>query len=75
MKKKWSYHIGWNTHWLQGCEGSSYTKKIREYNKKIPIFVGGQAFTSGSKAKFDGVVLTDLSLSQISKVVRPKKKR
>ena len=53
--------------------GQRLTKKIREYNKKIPIFVGGQAFTFGSKAKFDGEVITDISLSQISKVIRPKK--
>jgi len=57
------------------ASGQRLTKKIREYNKKIPIFVGGQAFTSGSKAKFDGKVITDLSLSQISKVVKPKKNR
>ena len=55
--------------------GQRLSKRIREYNKKIPIFVGGQAFTSDTKAKFDAKVIIDVSLSQISKVIKPKKKR
>ena len=50
-------------------------KKIRAFNKKIPVFVGGQAFTNGSKAKFDATIITNnQSLVQLSKNLKKSKK-
>ena len=57
------------------ASGQRLAKRIRMHNKKIPVFVGGQAFVSGTKAKFDAEIIVDQSLSQISKVVKPKKNR
>jgi methanogenic corrinoid protein MtbC1 len=51
--------------------GQRLTKKIRSFNKKIPIFVGGQAFTDGSKAKFDATIITsNQSLMQLPKILK-----
>jgi len=55
--------------------GQRLTKKIRAFNKKIPVFVGGQAFTNGSKAKFDATIITNnQSLVQLSKNLKKSKK-
>jgi len=43
-------------------------KKIREFNKKIPVFIGGQALIVGSKAKFDATIIdSSYSLAQLPK--------
>ena len=55
--------------------GQRLTKKIREFNKRIPIFVGGQAFTHGSKAKFDATIITNnQALMQLPKILKKSKK-
>ena len=55
--------------------GQRLTKKIREFSKKIPIFVGGQAFKNGTRAKFDANVIDDINaLSQLPKIIKSKKK-
>ena len=55
--------------------GQRLTKKIREFNKKIPVFVGGQAFTDGSKAKFDATIIdSNQSLVQLPKILKKSKK-
>ena len=55
--------------------GQRLTKKIREIYKRIPIFVGGQAFKNGSKSKFDANVIKDNdALSQLPKILKAKKK-
>ncbi|MAY24162.1 MAG: histidine kinase [Thaumarchaeota archaeon] len=51
--------------------GQRLTKKIRAFNKRIPIFVGGQAFIDGSKAKFDATIITNnQSLMQLPKILK-----
>ena len=46
-------------------------KKIHECNKKIPIFVGGQAFDDKSNFKFDAQLITDVhELEQIQSLQR-----
>ena len=55
--------------------GQRLTKKIREIYKRIPIFVGGQAFKNGSKSKFDASVIKDNdALGQLPKILKAKKK-
>ena len=55
--------------------GQRLTKKIREIYKRIPIFVGGQAFKNGSKSKFDANVIKDNdALGQLPKILKAKKK-
>ena len=56
--------------------GQRLIKKIREFNKRIPIFVGGQAFNSGTKAKFDAKVIgSDSSLVQLPRILKKHKKK
>tara|TARA_B100001750_G_scaffold33397_1_gene23299 strand:+ start:6050 stop:6283 length:234 start_codon:yes stop_codon:yes gene_type:complete len=55
--------------------GQRLTKKIREVYKRIPIFVGGQAFKNGSKSKFDASVIEDNDvLNKLPKILKAKKK-
>ncbi|MDC0194367.1 cobalamin-dependent protein [Candidatus Nitrosopelagicus sp.] len=56
--------------------GQRLTKKIREFSKKIPIYVGGQAFKDGSKAKFDANVIDDInSLTHLPRIMKTRKKK
>ena len=56
--------------------GQRLTKKIREFSKKIPIYVGGQAFKDGSKAKFDANVIDDInSLANLPRIMKTRKKK
>ena len=51
--------------------GQRMVKKIHEQYKKLPIFVGGQAFTEKANFKFDGKLITDAhSLEQIPRIIR-----
>tara|TARA_B100000029_G_scaffold22578_1_gene22607 strand:+ start:649 stop:1500 length:852 start_codon:yes stop_codon:yes gene_type:complete len=53
--------------------GQRMVKKIHEINKKLPIFIGGQAFTEKNNFKFDGKLITDVhALEQIPKILRKK---
>ena len=55
--------------------GQRLAKKIKEYNKKLPVFVGGQAFKNGSKAKFDAEIIYDInSLAQLPKIIKKSSK-
>ena len=55
--------------------GQRLTKKIREFSKKIPIFVGVKEFKNGTRAKFDANVIDDINaLSQLPKIIKSKKK-
>ena len=55
--------------------GQRLTKKIRGIYKRIPIFVGGQAFKNGSKSKFDASVIENNdALGQLPKILKAKKK-
>ena len=50
-------------------------KKIREFNKKIPIFVGGQAFNDRTKAKFDANIIdSNDSLIKLPRILQKSKK-
>jgi len=56
--------------------GQRLIKKIREFNKKIPIYVGGQAIKSSSKSKFDAnIIESDDELSSLPKILKTKKKK
>jgi len=51
--------------------GQRMVKKIHETNKKLPIFIGGQAFTEKNNFKFDGQLITDVhALEQIPRILR-----
>ena len=55
--------------------GQRLTKKIRAFSKKIPIYVGGQAFKGGSKVKFDANVIDDInSLAYLPKIIKKEKR-
>ena len=53
--------------------GQRMVKKIHECNKKLPIFVGGQAFAEKSNFKFDAQLITDVhALEQIPRILKKK---
>ena len=53
--------------------GQRLVKKIHEKYRKLPIFVGGQAFTDNINFKFDGKLITDAHvLEQIPRIIRKK---
>jgi methanogenic corrinoid protein MtbC1 len=53
--------------------GQRLVKKIHESFKKLPIFIGGQAFLEKNNFKFDGELITDArTLEQISKILKNK---
>jgi len=53
--------------------GQRMVKKIHDANKKLPIFVGGQAFTEKTNFKFDGELITDAhALEQIPRILKKK---
>ena len=54
--------------------GQRLTKKIREVYKRIPIFVGGQAFKNGSKSKFvfSFAIIPETIFPEIGPKVHPK---
>ena len=53
--------------------GQRMVKKIHEINKKLPIFIGGQAFTEKNNFKFDGKLITDVhALEQIPRILKKK---
>ena len=55
--------------------GQRLIKKIREFNKKIPIFVGGQAFNDRTKAKFDASIIdSNHSLIKLPQILKKSKK-
>ena len=56
------------------ASGQRLAKKIKEYDKKIPVFIGGQAITEKTSAKFAGDKIPNLGLSQISKILKSKQK-
>ena len=48
-------------------------KKIHEQYKKLPIFIGGQAFVDKTNFKFDGKLITDAHvLEQIPRIIKKK---
>ena len=53
--------------------GQRMVKKIHEVYKKLPIFIGGLAFTEKTNFKFEGKLITDAhSLEQIPKIIKKK---
>ena len=51
--------------------GQRLVKKIHEAYKKLPIFIGGLAFSEKTKFKFDGKLITDgYALEQIPKIIK-----
>ena len=53
--------------------GQRLAKKIKKFNNKIPIFVGGQAFKNGSKFKFDAQIIEgNDALNQLPKILKIK---
>ena len=54
--------------------GQRLVNKIREVSKKIPIFVGGQAFTDNKKIKFDANIVENFSdFNTLVKLLKVKK--
>jgi hypothetical protein len=46
-------------------------KKIHETYKKLPIFIGGLAFSKKTNFKFDGKLITeDYALEKIPKIIK-----
>ena len=55
--------------------GQRLIKKIRGFNKKIPIFVGGQAINDRTKAKFDANIIdSNESLIKLPRILKKSKK-
>ena len=53
--------------------GQRMVKKIHEAYKKLPIFIGGLAFTEKTNFKFDGKLITDAhALEQIPRIIKKK---
>ncbi len=53
--------------------GQRMVKKIHESYKKLPIFIGGQAFSEKTNFKFDGKLITDAhALEQIPRIIKKK---
>ena len=53
--------------------GQRMVKKIRGAYKKLPIFIGGLAFSEKSNFKFDGKLISDANtLEQIPRIVKKK---
>ena len=53
--------------------GQRMVKKIHEAYKKLPIFIGGQAFSEKNNFRFDGELITDAhTLEQIPRIVKKK---
>ncbi len=51
--------------------GQRMVKKIHETYKKLPIFIGGLAFSDKTNFKFDGKLITDAhSLEQIPRIIK-----
>ena len=51
--------------------GQRMVKKIHETYKKLPIFIGGLAFSNKTNFKFDGKLVTDVhALEQIPRIIR-----
>ena len=51
--------------------GQRMVKKIHETYKKLPIFIGGLAFSNKTNFKFDGKLITDAhALEQIPRIIR-----
>ena len=53
--------------------GQRMVKKIHEAYKKLPIFIGGQAFLEKTNFKFEGKLITDAhALEQIPRIIKKK---
>ena len=53
--------------------GQRLVKKIHEAYKKLPIFIGGSAFSEKTKFKFDGkLIIEDYALEQIPRIIKKK---
>ena len=53
--------------------GQRMVKKIHDVHKKLPIFIGGQAFEEKTNFKFDGELITDAhALEQIPRIIKKK---
>jgi len=51
--------------------GQRLVKKIHEVYKKLPIFIGGLAFSEKTKFKFDGkLIIEGYALEQIPKIIK-----
>ena len=51
--------------------GQRMVKKIHDEYKKLPIFIGGQAFVEKNNYKFDGKLISDAhALEQIPRIIR-----
>ncbi|MDA0756408.1 MAG: cobalamin-dependent protein [Crenarchaeota archaeon] len=53
--------------------GQRMVKKVHEAHKRLPIFIGGQAFSEKTNFKFDGELVTYLhTLEQIPRIIKKK---
>ena len=53
--------------------GQRMVKKIHDAHKRLPIYVGGLAFSEKSNFKFDGKLITDVHvLEQIPRIIKKK---
>jgi len=53
--------------------GQRLVSKVKERYSKLPIFIGGQAFSNGSRAKFNAIMIQSTKqLEQIPKVLAKK---
>ena len=51
--------------------GQRIVRKVHEANKKLPIFIGGLAFSEKKNFKFDGTLITNSNtLDQIPKMIK-----
>ena len=54
--------------------GQRLVTKIREKSKKIPIFIGGQAFQDNTKIKFNAKIVENFSdFSTVVKLLKVRK--
>ena len=53
--------------------GQRMVKKVHDANKKLPIFIGGLAFSDKTNVKFEGKLITGTNaLEQIPRIIRKK---
>ena len=53
--------------------GQRMVKNVHDANKKLPIFIGGLAFSDKTNVKFEGKLITGTNaLEQIPRIIRKK---
>ena len=53
--------------------GQRLVKKVHDEYKKLPIFIGGQAFSQKTNFRFEGKLITDAQmLEQMPRIIKKK---